>query len=271
MKLKMTNRNKKLITLAKEIIRTISPLKEIKAMGIYGAVALGFEDKFSDIDLVALYDKSPSIKKREILLKKLQGIKFIDDLPDKKAMDYFNYKNKEVTISYKNIKKFEKIIKNFNKGKFIWQEVREVIGRIHLGKIIYDPKDKFKNLKNQIKKPKISKKLWPLDHLNRTCYGNRGPWGDRLKTAIERKNEIAIHNEFNELITSFIISLYTLNGLYYTTPKWIFKHLKQMKLKPKNTEKRLRKLAILGNTFKNIKKKRKILKLLTNDLNKLLK
>lgn len=262
---------KQFIKLAKEVTNTIKPLKEIKSISIYGAVALGFQDKYSDIDLVALCDEIPKIEKRKKILDRLKNTRFID-IPNKSGMDYFVYKETDISIEYKKIKEFERLIREFKKGEIIFEQFSTVISKFYFGKSLYDPKGIFRRLKKKVPKPKFNIGIIGLvDYLNKTCNGDVGPIGDRLKKAIERKNLINIHLEFSSLINAIIIVLYTLNGFYYLTPKWVPSYIKKMKLKPKNTEKKLNELSRLGNSPSLINKKRRILKSLVEDLNKVLR
>ncbi len=258
----------KFISLAKNISNAISSIDDIKAVAIYGSVALGFQDKDSDIDMVVFCDRIPSIKTREDELKKLKEIEFVQDNQDKKKMDYVDYNGMDISIFYKVTKKCENLIKGYKNNDVYWPEISDIIAELFFGKVLYDPEKVFERLKKQIPVPDINGYgSWSLDYLNRTIYDKKGFMGNRLKSAINRKNNIAINCEFAWLINNAIVCIYALNGLYYTTPKWAPNYLKKMKIKPIGYEKRINTLAILGNDADSIRTKIKILKTLVDDIN----
>lgn len=260
----------KLIKIGKEVAEKLKQLKEVKAIAFYGAVASGFADKWSDIDIVCICNKIPSIKRREKLLKELENIELIKDLPEnyQKHMDFFVYKNIEITIEYKIWQNYKDILGKFKKGASLpWEKISDAINHVYYARSIYDPNKKFKELKEGIPKPNIKGEgiKWLIDLLNRTFYGNRGPWGDRVEKAIKRRNPIALNKEFTELIDAFVIYLYAINKEYYTTAKWLPQYIKKFKIKPKNCIKRLERISLLGNRPKELKEKIKIFKSLVED------
>ena len=86
---------KKFIDTAKKVAQTLKQINGIKAIALQGNLAKGFVDKYSDIDLICLYEKLPSSKARRKVIEKLNIEKFVNkELPkqftDKSEYFYFN-------------------------------------------------------------------------------------------------------------------------------------------------------------------------------------
>lgn len=265
---------KKFIDTAKKVAQTLKQINGIKAIALQGNLAKGFVDKYSDIDLICLYEKLPSSKARRKVIEKLNIEKFVNKELPKQFTDkseYFYFNGLRVSTYWIKQEDYEKSIKNFCLYKTTKNEFQNIISHIYYTKILYDPAEKFANLKKQIPKPRKGIIKYSMYHLNKVVYGGEWPHGEKINFERKRKNYIAINSEFIELIEHYLIIIFTLNGEYYTFPKWLPSLLKKMKTKPKNLIKRLNQLVYLGNDDKSINKKMKILTFLVNDLNIILK
>ncbi len=104
-----------LIKLAKKITKELKKLKEIKAIAVYGSVALGYNDKFSDLDMVAFCDKIPKKKDREKVLKGI--VNFHKGYSE--SVDSFDIDDvKNCGIFYKEINDIKDLLKTFKEKKW---------------------------------------------------------------------------------------------------------------------------------------------------------
>lgn len=263
----------KLIEIAREVASALKQLKEIKAIAIYGGVARGFVDKYSDIDIICLCSKIPDKKKRANKIKLLKNslIKEGLGLPEfEKKSDYFTLKNTNIGIYYILIHEYKKLVYKFKNSRLTKAEFSNVLVHIYYTKVLYDPQKYLQNLKNGIPLPNIETIKYFIAQLNKTCYKAEWPYGDKIYVESYRKNPVSVNIGFVELLDAYLISLFTLNGRYYIGSKWIREDIKNFKIKPKKCLKRIETIAYLGNSKKNIKRKLKILASLVEDLNKIL-
>ena len=261
----------RLVKIAVEVMSVLKQLKEIKAIAIYGGVARGFVDKYSDVDIICLCSKIPDKKKRVNKIKSLKNSLIKEGLgllEFEERSDYFTLKNTNIGIYYILIHEYKKLVHNFkNSKKLTKAEFSNVLAHIYYTKVLYDPQKFLQNLKNGIPSPNIKTVNYFTAQLNKTCYKADWPYGDKIYVESQRKNPISLNARFTELLDAYLISLFTLNGQYYTGPKWIREDIKNFKIKPKNCLQRIETVAYLGNSKKNIKRKLKTLTSLVKDLN----
>lgn len=265
----------KLIEIAREVASALKQLKEIKAIAIYGSVARGSVDKYSDIDIICLCNKISNKKTRVSKIKLLKESLINEGLglPEfEKKTDYFTLKNTNIGIYYILIREYKKLVYKFKNSKRLTKaEFLNVVAHIYYTKILYDPQKLFQNLKNDIPPPDIKTIKYFIAQLNKTCYKAEWPYGDKIYVETCRENPVSINTKFTELLDAYLISLFTLNGRYYIGPKWIREDIKDFRIKPKNCLKKIETIAYLGNSKKNIKRKLKILTSLVKELNEILR
>lgn len=258
------------IKLGDEIANVLKNLKGVKAIAFYGAIASGFADKYSDIDLMCLCDKAPSPNERKLFWED-----FVDYIGAKGIVDVFRYKNENFGVEFREIHRLNETIASIGKKGFIAKDDDSVVGWISGAKIVWDPKQVYANLKQKLKKyekkPKwLIKILWNLlidfDKEN-------WPEGSGIRQAILRKNYIWIGRLMQVYLDRFLVCLYDLNGKFYTDfkQKWAYKEINTFKYKPKNCVKKLEQIYLLGNDLGSARKKIKLFSELIKDTTPLIK
>ena len=263
------------IEIGKDVANVLKELKEVKAIAFYGAIASGFADKYSDIDLICICDRVPLLNTRKNIFNKINVSSLRNfDMFDR-GQDVFNYKNKKIGIVYTSSKKIDKRIKEIEKRGSLYRDDALLVTEIYLTKIIWDPLKYFnkrkKILQKYIKKLKIVviNLLWPW----LKSFGEKGwPRGGGLDEALKRKNPIWINKLIQLHLDWYLYCLYNLNDEYWTDfyTKWAFKKIKTFKYKPRNCLKNLEEISLLGCKEKELYKKVKLLKQLIKDLTPLI-
>lgn len=261
-----------LIKLGKEIAPALRYLKQVKAIAFYGAIAQGFADEYSDIDLMCLCSKIPSADERTKVLTKFFKLKYIgneDSKGRKIGLDLFMYKGKNFGIEYQEISDLVKRLKLVEKRGFIAKDDEQLIGSISNAKIVWDPAQVYANLKKKLakfeKKPDwLVKLLW-----NRLINFSKKGWpgGVGLGQAILRKNHIWAGKLVQMYTDHFLLCLYAINNKFYTdmSQKWAYKEIATFKHKPKGCVARLEKVYLLGNKPNELKAKIKLFSSLIKD------
>ncbi len=252
----------KLTEIGKEIANKLGVLPEIKAIAIYGGIAEGYADRYSDIDLICYCTKAPSIQKR----KQVLGITKIKQLTGHPDTDVIQYKNTTPNIFYCE---FIPLIKEWVKDALRNGKLYNpfLISHVLNTKSLYDP-DKLlagwkAKLKPILKKHIIWAKRNSISKLEHEFF--------QIDIAIKRENLICINQKIAKVIDLFLTALYALNEQPFMSSNWASKRIKDFKIKPKNCVKRLKAILKMGNSPKDLEKKLILLKKLTKDLNFLVK
>lgn len=255
---------KELIGIGKEVTDILKNIKEIKAIAFHGAVAEGFADKYSDIDIVFFCDKIP-IKKVKNIFKEFQDFRMSRKMGDE-IIFVLCYKKRYIGLHFFTISSIEKYIKTMQtRGYYDFRKDSIFVGRVLNTKCIYDPKNLIKKWKK--KSRKILKKYLPeaikffIPFLKDQS---------ELSIIIKRKNWLFENLRIAQFIEWFLVCLYALNGEPYYISKWAFKKIPTFKYKPKNCVKKLEQISLLGNDPKDLKKKINIFKDLIKDMEPLI-
>jgi len=260
------------IKLGNEIADALKSLNGVKSIAFYGAVASGFADKYSDIDLMCLCSKIPSINERVRVLAKFSKLKYKgnqDSREWKKGLDLFTYKAKNFGIEYKEIGDLVKKLELVEKRGFIAKDDEQLIGSISNAKIVWDPRRVYANLKEKLAKFE-TKPNWLVKLLwNQLIDFSEKDWpeGAGIGQAILRKNYIWTGKLVQTYIDRFLLCLYAINNKFYTdmSQKWAYKEIKAFKYKPKECVARLEKIYLLGNKSRELKTKIKLFSSLIKD------
>ncbi|MBU3896364.1 MAG: nucleotidyltransferase domain-containing protein [Nanoarchaeota archaeon] len=252
---------KELIIIAKDIANKLRRLPEIKAIAIYGGVAEGYADNYSDIDIICYCTKTPSIRKR----KEVLGVIDIRQLPGHPDTDEFQYKNKYPNIFYcEYVPWLGRLIEDACRSRKLHDSflISHLLNTVSL----YDPNKLLTGWKS---------KLQPIlkTHLSSIKEGSFSKLKHELlqiDISIKRKNMIHINQEISKMIDLFLIALYALNNQPFMSSKWSKERIKVFKMKPKNCVKHLEQISLLGNNTKDLNKKLKLLKSLIKDTDPLI-
>jgi len=224
-----------------EIAEKIKDLKEVKAIAFYGSIGMGFNDKLSDIDLVAYVDKIPSKKD---IMKKLEGIEKIQIIPN--DMIVFYYKDMDCIINFETIKHLEKKIGNLKEGKGLDHRIAMYIQNV---RPIYG-EELIKDLKKEVRK-------YPKEILKKELVPVRGvtTFFEGIDKTLKRNKILWIDLQFHQCLERIIKAVYALNKRYYPgNAKWAIREIKNFKKVPKNFTKDIDKFVKL-NSIKDFNRK----------------
>ena len=264
--------NKILVKKGEQIGKSLINISVIKIILLEGSTVLGYGDKNSDIDLVVLVDKYPSI---EIIEKRLKL--FTDDIQiveSNKAwlQIQFFYENTEINIGFGRYNKFKEDVKKMTNNPhnyllFIYQ--KHILNWIMNAKIIYD-KENILRIKKEIKLSQKGKKniiSRYYKELERTLFSSNSS----LEIELKRNNYIFLQYLISKSVEQIIEIIYILNNKLYKYPKWALRELQTFKKKPKSCENIIQQISILGNSKKEICKKITLFKLLMKYMHPLIK
>jgi len=270
----MNIHQKKLESLGKEFaLNILTELNEVEAIAFEGAVARGFTDKYSDVDIVCLCSKIPSLQKRKKLLRPLVD-KLNEDfnVPMRYLVnsDYIRYAGKSIGVSYERTKEFEHLINHFKSNRISESELAKIVTKAYYVKIIWDPQKIYSRLKTNVPKSDALK-IVELFLYYLSGMTMKGKWPKLgFQVDLYRKNLMATDRRFQEAIDFYLKLLYALNGEYFFVPKWAHKSIKKLKIKPKRCWERIQTIFEQGNDAASVKKKVKIFEGLVRDLHMIL-
>jgi len=261
-------------TLAKNVAKVVDKIPGVVAVATYGSLAEGNVDKFSDINLVAICSKIPEPEnRRKILQKSYDWIIFKNGtIPNWRtsAQDFFFVKGENISITYKNKKVFEQMAEDISNNRRIGRDLfREIMTYVYNTRILVDSKNVIKKIRKKLPSATPQLLRYFLPDANKISLKEGWP-NDALKHAIQKKNYIYIQDIIDLQIDNIIISLYVLNGKHYTSPKWAINSIREFKIKPKGTTKRLQEICRLGNKPEEVKRKVNLLQSLVADINKII-
>lgn len=239
------------ITIPKEatkVVNALKKLKSVKAIGLYGSIAMGFADKYTeDMDFIVLCDKIPNVKDRERTLKPIIK-KWYPAYDVWKFIDVFDIKErKECTVFYRTLDEFENYVKRFKEKNRLEGEVTTFI---IYGKSLYDPKGFLKKWKSMTRR-------YP-EWLRRNIVGLltgvfRFTRSGVIEKELKRKNISYINDRIATIKNMLDEVVFALNKTY-SCPKWAFKFYPKLKLLPKDFFKKMNRF----NSIEGISLKEKI-------------
>ncbi len=259
--------------ISRDFANKLRELKEVKSISIYGSIAQGIFDKYSDVDIICFCDKIPNNKTRVKKILELKGV--TERKKNWHLQDPFLYKGVPITVEYETLKDIQKYFKYIlRKGKLDKSEESAKI-RSHIinSIILYDRGNIIKKIKDKIdyflkKLPNSSVRyfnyikyhFWKIE-------SNRSP----IFMAVKRKNILLANQIINRTIEGIISCVYMLNEEYYYDPKWINYEIKKFKKKPKNFLKKINTIyGIKGNLW-GINKKIKLITALLDEVEEIYK
>jgi len=231
-----------------KVVKTLKKLKNVKAIGLYGSIAMGFADKYTeDMDFIVFCDKTPNVKDRERILKPIVK-KWYSAYDVWKFIDVFDIKErKECTVFYRTLDEFENYVKRFKEKNRLEGEFTTFI---IYGKSLYDPKGFLKKWKKMtIKYPE-----WLRRNIVGLLNGIfRFTRGGVIEKELKRGNINYVNDKIATIKNMLDEVIFALNKTY-SCSKWAFKFYPKFKLLPKDYMKKMDKF----NNIKGIELKEKI-------------
>lgn len=246
---------KKVIETSKEIVGVLKKMKEVKAIAFRGGIGKGYIDQWSDIDIICLCSPLPTLRSRKkefekkgIKIKSIK-LKHLDPRIAYHYRDMFAYKNIGISIDYYPLNRLRKKPERIKARDYL---IKEDI------KAVLDPANIFK-----ANKKVIDESVKKLDALARFFWAKLLSFSkDKGRAFIKkyaklRKDKIWVNKQFQIWLDWYMFCLYTMNGLPYSefSSKWAYKKIKIFKYKPAGCIGRLERIAILGNSPKELKEK----------------
>ena len=256
------------INISKKVASKLKELEGVKAVSIYGSIAKGIFDKYSDIDIMCFCEKIPNEGKRIEKVLELEG--FVKRKKGWSMQDPFLYGGIHLTIEYENLKETKQQLRSLqNTGKILRCDDADKL-RAHVinSKVLYDPKGEIRNIKDGLKP--LIKKLpssgksylkW-IKYSSWKIEGERSP----VRMAIKRKNLILANQLIDKTIEGLIAVVYMLNGEYYYDPKWIKQDVGMFKKKPMNFVKKIEEIYSTSGSLAGVNKKIKLVTSLIDEI-----
>lgn len=264
--------NQLLLKKSVEIGKALANLKGVKIVMLEGSIALGYGDKDSDIDLVVLSNRFPSLTEIKNKLHDFtQGIK-VTQSNIAWLQIQFMYKNSEVNVGFGKYEDFRKDVKEINKNPknplfFIYK--KHILNWILNTKIIFD-RDNILKIRGKVKLTEKGKG----ENISRFYMELKKYFlkeNSSIQIEIKRGNYLFINHLVYESLNKVLEILYTINNKFYRYPKWVLKDINKFKKKPKNVGNVLQAISKLGNSKSDLNKKIKLIKFLVKKLRPLMK
>jgi len=251
------NHMKGLLKEARKVSSVLARLKEIKAVGIGGSVALGYADEYTtDFDLVAFCTRIPDVRKRRKLLSKVVD-KWHPEYEHFRNIDVFDLRGLRLcSVFYHELRVFRYFINEFEKGRMFPQLVNHVI----YVKPLYDPDKVLRSWKTKFRKyPDFLRKgevqcIFPLLRFVR----------ESVEKELKRGNLNFLYFKASQLRATLDRIVYALNRRYWFegSLKWAFRDYESFRILPRDYLARIDRL----NRARSIREKFKVIEELGNDL-----
>jgi len=239
------------VTFAKKIGDILRNSKDIDILLIEGSVALGYDDKSSDVDLIAFCTKIPDTKELSRLLG-MNKIELHSRHPGSQM--YFNL-DYSGSINFVNISFLSDKI---NKYPDVDSDEYHHLTRFLLRtKLVFDKTSKFKEWQKKVSVlPKNLKRdilLQNYDNLAHFFLTDKA-----IDNSLNREDIVHINHIFTTQTKNFLSMIYALNGLMLVHIKWAYKDLDELKIKPPKFSKNMHEIVLKGNSKKDVLTKIKI-------------
>ncbi len=225
----------------RELLKLLKNDKSVLALAYTGSYGLGYQDKYSDIDILVLITDSSSFGEFIKRYNK-RGLEIHPHLELMENLSLIPIKLDHLRVELKIMQLRE--LRNITNRK----EISDLALFIRDIRIIHDPHKLLGNArrtKYPIEKGKFELRLlvYPL----------------RIKEfvniALERKDYLYLNSVINQTIENIVKAVFALNKREYPSVKWAFKNLAKFKLKPKNFQRRLLQITRLRNAGRELKLK----------------
>ena len=221
-----------------EAARTLAEkLKEadgIRAVVAAGSAARSYSDVYSDLELIAYWDRPPGMEEKRAIAGELGAVHRYPkiDHGHESALEIEGF---PVDLWHKSVSEEEGVLDRVLKGFSTDLGDNNVADTVRTGIPLYG--------EELIREWQARTEEYP-DKLARRFLDGYLPHFHlrQLHFAARRNNPAAFCNILSNIHSSLFIVLLALNGSYFPTYKWMFKRLHELPAKPENLEWRLREM-----------------------------
>ena len=193
------------------------------------------------------------------MLKEIRDL-FKDDSIQKTLTPYNGFQihltNFEIkaSIIFLKVSFIEKLVRKYPNINF--GEYRELCDKLINSKVLFDKEHLISPYKNQVKKipDTLKKRIIEMNYYNLRYYFIKG----EIQLDGERGNWIMVNQRIHQSVEKLLTLIYLLNNKTLITPRWVFKEIKELKIKPANLLKNLENLSKLKNNKQDLEDKIKI-------------
>lgn len=206
----------------------------IRAVMVGGSAARGYSDVYSDLELIAYWDRPPGTEEKRAIAGELGAVHRYPkiDHGHESALEIEGF---PVDLWHKSVSEEEDVLDRVLKEFGTDLGDSNVIDTIRTGIPLYG--------EELVQGWQARTGQYP-DELAHRFLGEYLPHFHlrQLHFAARRNNPAAFFNILSNIHSSLFIVLLALNGSYFPTYKWMFKRLHELPVKPENLEWRLREM-----------------------------
>jgi predicted nucleotidyltransferase len=206
----------------------------IRAVMVGGSAARGYSDVYSDLELIAYWDRQPHKEEKRIIAGELGAVHRYPKI-DHGHESALEIKGFPVDLWHKAVSEEEGILDRVLDEFSTDLGANNIVDTVRTGLPLYG--------EELIRKWQERTEQYP-DELTRRFLDEYLPHFHlrQLHFAARRNNPAAFFNIISNIQSSLFIVLLALNGSYFPTYKWMFKRLHELPVKPENLEWRLREM-----------------------------
>ncbi|EMR07257.1 hypothetical protein C772_00902 [Bhargavaea cecembensis DSE10] len=206
----------------------------IRAVMVGGSAARGYADVYSDLELIAYWDRPPGTEEKRAIAGGLGAVRRYPkiDHGHESALEIEGF---PVDLWHKSVSEEEGVLDRVLNGFSTELGDNNVVDTVHTGIPLYG--------EELVQSWQTRTEEYP-DELARSFLDGYLPHFHlrQLDFAARRNNPAALYNILSNIQSSLFIVLLALNGSYFPTYKWMFKRLHELPAKPENLEWRLREM-----------------------------
>ncbi|MCM3086778.1 hypothetical protein [Bhargavaea ginsengi] len=206
----------------------------IRAILVGGSAARGYSDVYSDLELIAYWDRQPNKEEKRAIAGELGAVHRYPkiDHGHESALEIEGF---PVDLWHKSVSEEEDILDRVFDEFSTDLGAHNVVDTVRTGIPLYG--------EELVRKWQERTEQYP-DELARRFLDEYLPHFHlrQLHFAARRNNPAAFFNIMSNIQSSLFIVLLALNGSYFPTYKWMFKRLHELPVKPENLEWRLREM-----------------------------
>lgn len=206
----------------------------IRAIMVGGSAARGYSDVYSDLELIAYWDRPPGKEEKRVIAGELGAVYRYPkiDHGHESALELEGF---PVDLWHKSVSEEEGILERVLDESSTDLGANNIIDTVRTGLPLYG--------EELVRKWQERTEQYP-DELARRFLDEYLPHFHlrQLHFAARRNNPAAFYNILSNIHSSLFIVLLALNGSYFPTYKWMFKRLHELPVKPENLEWRLREM-----------------------------
>ncbi|MGM9919782.1 MAG: hypothetical protein ACI33O_00945 [Bhargavaea sp.] len=206
----------------------------IRAIIAGGSAARGYADVYSDLELIAYWDRVPGTEEKRAIAGELGAVHRYPEI-DHGHESALEIEGFPVDLWHKSITEEEDVLDRVMKDLSTDLGDNNVVDTVRTGIPLYGEElvqgwqKRTEPYPDELARRFLDEYL-PHFHLRQVQF------------AAHRNNPAAFYNILSNIHSSLFIVLLALNGSYFPTYKWMFKRLHELPAKPENLEWRLREM-----------------------------